>query len=315
MNYQVPAAVLVFLSLPTRSQGADLPPDFLELTLEGAQESMIAFVNLSTAPGLDGATFTVDEPARDSDLIRSSLGYAADFTLKDYVMDGYWGLALAYGTLEDRVNVIDGTGRTHRLDVDRDILSLRGSLGASLPIDQHFTLRPYLSVAASHLETDTLVQGIGGIIPLPEIKLNSEVDALTTSGTLVALYDRWYDDNRLEFSGQYTASYTDTFNGSNDSLETWGWTETALFRFRWSGATHWRSAGRSWRWNAFANHTRFLDLNKTALGFTYYSEFGLGMDYEWNVRPLDWFGLRYIGIKAGVIYGNDVEGFSVGLSF
>lgn len=311
-------AVMLCLSLTCTSiiaQEGRIPSDLIELTPEDIRESLIAFVNLSTAPGLDGATFSVDEPGRDSDLVRGSLGYASDLTLKDYVLDGYWGMALAYGTLEDLVDVLGPEGKPIRLDVDRDIVSLRGSGGLSLPITQHFKLRPYLSVAASHLQTSSRIQGLDSNVALPEVWLDTETDALSTSGTLEAVYDRWFDSARLEVKGQYTLAYTDTFNSSSEGLDTWGWNETALMRVRYSKATGWQTRNKPWRWNTYATHTRFLGLEKQALGFNAFTEVGVGLDFEVNIRPLDWFGLRFVGLKIGYIQGDGVEGVSVGLSF
>ena len=297
------------------AQEAEVPSDLIELTPEDIRESLIAFVNLSTAPGLDGATFSVDEPGRDSDLVRGSLGYASDLTLKGYVLDGYWGMALAYGTLEDLVDVLGPEGRPIRLNVDRDIISLRGSGGLSLPISRHFKLRPYLSLAASHLQTSSRIQGLDSIVPLPEVWLEADTDALSTSGTLEAVYDRWFDSDRLEIKGQYTLAYTDTFNSSTEGQDTWGWNETALMRVRYSKATGWYTRNKPWRWNTYATHTRFLGLENQALGFNAFTEVGVGLDFELNIRPLDWFGLRFVGLKIGYIQGNGVEGISAGLSF
>lgn len=314
----VPVAVILALYFSCTSiaaQQVEIPPDLIELSPEDIRESLIAFVNLSTAPGLAGATFSVDEPGRESELIRGSLGYTADLTLKDHVLDAYWGAALAYGSLEDQVDVLDREGRPTRLDVDRDILSLRGSVGLSLPITRHFKLRPYLSLAASHLETSSQVERLGSSAPLPEVWLNTEVDALSTSVTLEAAYDRWFDSGRLEVTGQYTAAYTDTFNGTTDGLDTWGWNETALMRVRYSRPTGWHTRNKPWRWNTYATHTSFLGLEQQALGFNAYTEVGVGLDFELNIRPLDWFGLRFLGLKAGYIFGDGVEGVSVGLSF
>ena len=311
-------AMVLSLYLSSTSVAAQeivVPPYLIELTPEDIRESLIAFVNISTAPGLDGATFSVDEPGRDSELIRGSLGYASDLTLKDYVLDAYWGISLAYGSLDDQVDVLDAQGRPIRLDVDRSILSLRGSAGLSLPITQHFTLRPYLSLAVSQLETQSKVSDLGGNVMLSEVWLDTEVDALSTSGTLEATYDRWFNTGRVEIKGQYTAAYTDTFNGTSEGLDTWGWNETAIARVRYSNATGWHTRNKPWRWNTYATHTRFIGLDKQALGFNAYSEIGVGLDFEVNIRPLDWFGLRFIGLKAGYIFGDGVDGFSVGLSF
>ncbi len=308
-------ALLAWVAAPAAAQAPEFPDAVIDLTPETIQESMIAFVNLSTAPGVDGATFEVDEAARDADLLRSSLGYAANFTLKERVIDGYWGLALAYGELEDRVNVRLPAGQTLRLEAERDILSLRASLGLVLPLTQHLKLRPYMSVAASRLGTESVLKRFGSAGTGNSLSLSSDVNALTTSGTLVAIYDRWWGSDRLEISGQYTAAYTDTFDSSDELLDTWSWSETLLLKARFSGATGWASSGRSWRWNTYVTHTRLLGLDKVALGFTRFTEVGAGLDYEWNIRPLDWFGLRFLGFKAGVIFGDDITGFSAGLSF
>ena len=83
---------LYFSCISIAAQQVEIPPDLIELTPDDIRESLIAFVNLSTTPGLDGATFSVDEPGRESELIRGSLGYASDLTLKDHVLDAYWGL-------------------------------------------------------------------------------------------------------------------------------------------------------------------------------------------------------------------------------
>ena len=297
------------------AQEVEIPPGLEKISPEDIRESMIAFVNLSTTPGLDGATFRVSEDQRESDLIRGSLGYAADLTLKGQVLDAYWGIALAYGSLEDRLNVLSGDDVPLRLDVDRDILSLRGSTGLSLPINRYFKLRPFLSLSASRLETSTSISQLSGISSLPEQWLDTDVNALTTSGTLFADYDRWFDRRRLELRGQYTLAYTDTFNGSRDELDTWGWNETLFFRARYSLPAGWNTRGKPWRWNGYVSHTRFLGLEHRALGFNAFSELGLGLDFELNIRPLDWFGLRFVGVKAGYIYGDGVEGVSVGLTF
>lgn len=313
---RVAAMLSMYLSCaPIIAQEVEIPRDLVELTLEDVRESLIAFVNLSTTPGLDGATFSVDEPNRDSDLVRGSLGYASDLTLKDYVLDAYWGIALAYGSLEDQVDVLNAERRPIRLDVDRDILSLRGSTGLSMPITQHLKLRPYLSLAVSRLETSTQIRELGSSTPLPEAWLDSEVDALSTSGTLEAVYDRWFDSGRLEIRGQYTAAYTDTFNSTSERLDTWGWNETVLARARYSNATGWYTRNKPWRWNTYATHTRFIGLEQQALGFNAYTEVGMGLDFELNIRPLDWFGLRFLGLKVGYIFGDGVEGISVGLNF
>ena len=70
------------------------------------REYAIAFVNMTTSPGLEGATLSVDNDERQSDQWRSSLGFNAEFTLRDHIFNGYWGMAIIGGRLEDKIEFI-----------------------------------------------------------------------------------------------------------------------------------------------------------------------------------------------------------------
>jgi len=74
------------------------------------------------------------------------------------------------------------------------------------------------------------------------------------------------------------------------------------------------TSSRPWRWNVYANHTNFIDQSNAALGYTALFEFGTGLEWRLNVKPLDWFGWQFIGVRAGVITSRDVEGFNIGLT-
>jgi hypothetical protein len=308
-------ALALTLSGKIAAQDFELPPDLADLSLEDVSKSLIAFVNFAATPGIEGATFRIDEPTRDSYLRRSSLGFATDIAVRDHVFDGYWGAALSYAHQDDDILVLDSNAAPRQVDVDRKILSLSGSVGLSLPLDQYFRLRPYLTVAVSRLETDSAMDEFSEPVDLPRAMLENKVNALTTSLTLEADYDRWFADRRLQLGGHYTAGYTDTFDASHNSFDTWGWAGTAVLRSRFSADTGWRTRGRSWRWAVYADHTRLQDLERAALGFTYYTEIGFGFDYEVSIRPLDWYGQRFLGIEAGYIFGNGVHGYAVSLTF
>ncbi len=291
---------------------------YRELSPEDAGTAIIAFVNLTTAPGVDSASFRVDTDDRDSDLVRSSLGFGAEFTFYNRIYDGYWGAAIGTGTLDDRVFATNSNGEPVEILIERSLLSARGTFGLSFPITQRFKLRPYGSLIVADL--DTKAAAIGEPFPnldpsFSEPFFDSSAESLTGVASLEAVYDHWWQKNRLELTGQYNLSYTDTFSSSNRYLDTHGWSNTALVKLRLSGPTAWESYGRSWRWVSYINHTSFLDQEKFALGFTNYFEVGVGLDYEWNIKPLNWFGLRTIGLKAGALIGDDMDGYTVGLTF
>lgn len=132
-----------------------------ELSAEDISQAAIAFVNFSSVPGINGANFRIRESGRrDSDLIRSNLGFSAEFTLRGKIVNGFWGASLGAGDLDDTLFLKNDLDEPVRLAVDRQLLSLRGSGGLSFPITQHFTLRPYLSLVGARMETEAIVEGL-----------------------------------------------------------------------------------------------------------------------------------------------------------
>jgi hypothetical protein len=43
-------------------------------------------------------------------------------------------------------------------------------------------------------------------------------------------------------------------------------------------------------------------------------EFGAGMEWRMNIKPLDWFGWQMVGLKLGIITSEHVDGYFLGLT-
>ena len=98
----------------------------------------------------------------------------------------------------------------------RDIISLRGLLGLVFPINQHFKLRPVLTLAVSDLQTKTIVDGILDVNNNPTIQnFDNSAQIASTTGSIDALYWYWRDDYKLELSAHYNLIYTDSFSEDN----------------------------------------------------------------------------------------------------
>jgi len=283
------------------------------------RDSAIAFVNMSTTPGLEGATLTVDNDDRHSEQLRGSLGFAAEYTIKSHVFNGYWGLAIVGGELDDDLRLVGDAGEPVKLDVKRTLVGLRGSYGLSFPINQYFKLRPYLSLIISDLKTESVLDGIA----LTDASGNtstvnyfsSRAQMASGIGTLEALYSGWYGDNRLELSALYNLIYTDSFSEDTPALNVDNVVNhTVQFKSRYTGPTGLTSVGRPWRWQAYANYTKFISHSNASLGYTGLFDFGGGLEWEMNIKPLDWFGWQMLGIRAGLIYGDNVIGYKFGLT-
>jgi hypothetical protein len=302
----------------TSVQAASVVPDLSAISDSDIRNSAIAFVSISTSPGLEGATITVDAEDRYSKQLRYSLGFSAEFTIKKHIFNGYWGLAIVGGSLEDKIDVIADTGNQVKLDVTRDVIGLRGSLGLSFPINQDFKLRPYLSLGVSDLHTVTIIDGLTLTDPsgntATTTTFDTNADMASATGTVDAVYSRWFSDNRLELMAGYNLIYTDSISGNNAVLNTTAWNQTAMLKARYSGATNLITDGRPWRWQVYTSHTNFLSFDKTSLGYTGLFEIGTGIEWHMNMKPLNWFGWQSVGISFGVITSNDVEGYNFGLT-
>lgn len=312
---------LLVLVINTSVSSAPAPstlPGISFLSESDIREAAIAFANMSTSPGLEGATLTVDNEDRHSEQIRGSLGFTAEFTIKKHIFNGYWGFAIVGGSLDDKLQLVADSGQRVRLDVSRELLGLRGSLGLSFPINQRFKLRPYVSLVVSDLTTEStfdeqvITDPTGNTTTVSMFKSSAQLASLI--GSIDALYSRWYGEKRLELSAQYNLIYTDAFSVDNPVLNTTAVSHTVQLKSRYSGPTSLITSGKPWRWLAYANYTNFLSHNTVSLGYTSLIDFGGGMEWQLNIKPLDWFGWQALGIKAGLIVGDDVEGYKFGLT-
>ena len=110
------------LSVVISVHAASSVPNLSAISDSDIRNSAIAFVNTSTSPGLEGATINVDTDDRSSEQLRSSLGFSAEFTLKKHIFNGYWGLAIVGGSLDDKIDVIADTGEQVALEIRRDLI-------------------------------------------------------------------------------------------------------------------------------------------------------------------------------------------------
>jgi len=324
LKSSLPTALIFILSLVTGTVQAD--PSDVQQALEqissisesDIRESAIAFFNTSTTPGLEGATLSIDTADRDSAQWRSSLGFEAEFTIKNYIMNGYWGFALVGGSMEDTIYLETVNGDPVVLDVRRDLIGARANIGLSLPVDKHLKIRPLFTIAISDYHAETDVDGLTINTPSGDTITNpsyiSNATMLSSIGTIEAAYIRWIRQGKLELSGRYNFIHNQSISEDNPILDTDTWNRTSMLKGMYSNNTPLMTKGRPWRWLVYASHTNFITINKSALGYTGLFEVGTGLEWHLNIKPLDWFGWQSVGIKLGVITSRDVEGINFGLT-
>lgn len=309
-----PALLAALVIGSAAAQDDDAPARVGVFSDASIRESAIAFVNMTTSPGLEGATLEVDDADRYSEQTRSSLGFTSEFGIRNHVYNGYGGLALVGGTLRDDLDVVADDGEPVRVDLTRDVLALRGSLGLSFPIDQHLKVRTFVSLVAADLDSKSTFDEPVTLAGITSDRFDTSAQLLSTVGSLEALYTRWYGDHKLDLSAVYHLIYTDAYSDDNPVLDTHDLNDAAKLASTYSGPTSLVTAGRPWRWNVYAAFTTFISHDELALGYDDLLEIGGGLDWHLNLKPLDWFGWQTLGVSAGLIVGENVEGFKVGLT-
>ena len=304
--------------IPAHAQEIEIPSNLSAITPADLRDAALAFINISTSPGLEGAQMEVETKERNSDIWRSSLGFNAEFALPKRIVRAYWGGSINSGALAETIAVKDDRGDNLLINIDRSIQSLRATGGLSFPINQHLKIKPHFNFVYSQMNTDS---ELGPLIDLAPQQsdfyatiFSSSLDALSSSGAIETTYHHWFGERQLELGAQYSLTYTDTVSESNRYLDTWHWSQNAQAKLRYSFPTKWKTFDKPWRWNMYAQHFHFLNQNKRAIGFTYYSEVGLGTEWQANLKPLNWFGLQFIGVKGGVLKGDNVSGYKLGLT-
>ncbi|MBA53162.1 MAG: hypothetical protein CMK89_01795 [Pseudomonadales bacterium] len=204
-----------------------------DITTQDIRQSIIGFVNLTTMPGVEGSVLHTSSPGRDGELWRSSLGFQAEFTLRDYIANGYWGAALVAGSFDDEFVLLDDLDRPVEVAIRRDIQALRGSLGLSFPMSESFKVRTYGSLILSLTQSSARATGdVFDRLPSGTEESGSNTESISGVATFDLEYTRWIQGNKLELLGQINSMYTDTFSAENAALTTWAWNESIMGRAR-----------------------------------------------------------------------------------
>ncbi len=299
------------------AQTPELPP-VLGITLADIRQATIAFVNGNTIPGVQGADLHIQTDDRQGTHLRSSLGFGADVTLPNSTVGLFWGGALISGTLEESHWFTDDSVPIARLDVDREISGLRAAAGVFAPWNRWSRFRLYYSAVYSELNTqsgllmyESLPQEV--INDLDAIFFTSDVTSLSSSLTAQLEWFHYWGEAKWEVDAKYSSIYTDTRSETSQHLDTWAWSDVAQAELSVTVPSRFRPFSQALQVQMYTQYSDFLGLPKAALGYTYYFETGLIAEWEVNLKPLDLFGLRMVGLKAGYIAGDDVTGYSVGL--
>ena len=283
-------------------------------------EALVGFISFATTPGISSASLELKWPEdqQAGDLDKTSIELEFDIDLRSRYFKLFTGIGFNHISLKDNFRTENLDGDPVFIEPDRDLYAGRLSGGLTFQVTPYLRATPYVSIILSELDSKTTIRGDVDLDATdPDLRAfleNFKTKSTTLAGTLELEYDRWFERRRIELFGRYTYNYTETFDETEDFLISSGDVNVIDFEGRWSAPTGLRAFGVPLRWKLIGGYTHLLDLDKEAIGFRYFFEYGGGFDLEVDVQPLGLVNLRNIGLNLVGITGDDLTGWSFGIS-
>jgi hypothetical protein len=277
-------------------------------------QALVTLVSFATASGVKNATYTIDAgPGQpDVEVTKASLELSGNLVRSTRSIELFGGMGIHRIHLVRPIEIPRDDGDPARLTLERDLQAARLSGGLSLRITRHLRATPYVSFTYASISGDVPDPGAF----MPQFLLEAfETSSATVSGTAELKYDRWLKLQRVVVIGHVIYGYTRTFDESDAQLAASGDMTVLDVEGRWTGPTGLRLQGLPVRWKLVGGYTELLDAEKDSLGFRRFLEYGGGADLALDVKVLDLFNLRYLGLIFTGIVGDDVTGWSFGLTF
>ena len=279
-----------------------------------------AFQSLSVfgaTPGVSTAIFNVDHshPGTDLTLRTLQLPFGHEFAPVFAGTRPYAELTLGYSSANESDDLHLAPAQQTTIDADFETYSVLSGVGATIAVVPYLSVQPILLAGYSRIDGDARFKG-----PFAdELKTAStglikdmSIDTLLLGGALQAKV-AWPLDAGIELTGQARVNYfyARNFNASDSVLETSDRFAVVTARSEVGGPAPLTIAGRQTRWIAFAGATYLPGDLKDALDFGHFFEVGGGASIV-DREMLD----RVSGLsgRASMIVGEDVMGWSVGLS-
>lgn len=281
--------------------------------------SLQALSIFNVTPGVSAASYYVDNGSSDDTTINSykfspSHTFAPIHGIKPY-LEGNVGFLKAKNSANLFIDPSDPT----RIDFDIKTISFLAGAGVEIDIVERTVVRPIVLAGYSRIWDSDEISGPGADI-LAEAGQGIFFDAwLNTAlvGGAVEL-EHWGSFgpvSDVNYTGKlrYNQFYANTFSASDSSLEEEGTFGLMTAAVEFDGPVWGMTLfEREVRWIGFLTNTYLpTDAESDALGFDYFFEVGGGLEL---VDRGIFEGLEGISVRSSALFGNNVYGWTAGLS-
>lgn len=286
-----------------------------------ARDGSAGALALLGATGIPDATSSAISITRgDGESLGITYGqFGLPFTVSEQVplyLEGYVGYARY-----DPLYVFSGDQTERRLPGRLNHVTGTVGVGWDFRIARDLVLRPVLNGAIGLIASDPAL--FGGLISARrdvdlEIVAGGSTWATGWGGTLMLDYARYRENYELDVEVRYTAMTFAAMERSPDGSRQNADAQTLGLwsRLRWP--TGLEAFGRPVRWVAELSHSQFFGDQARVLGIDWLTKVGGGAELDIGRAEATLAGFLYlnrIGLVGRYVFGRNVSGFSVGLSF
>lgn len=288
-------------------------------TIEGIHPSdsgisrLLAFVNFTALPDISSGNLAVEaeigEP--DAELASVQLGGGATVDLDGFplYLEGNFGAARLRADFIVDDPVIGPTV----LHPDWTIYVASGGIGIDFAVSAHWVARPILVAGLGRVVNSTDFDGPGSD------ELRAALDGLITNwetgvgfygAAAMVEYENLADSYELSANLRLTHVEVMTLNTPSSEFDARIGVDTAKVFARLGQPTSWRLFDRPLRWLLQGGGSMFLGDQRDALGFSWLSSLGVGLEADF--AETNDFVSRVRVTLSGVV-GDHVSGYSIGL--
>ena len=275
--------------------------------------SLLVYVNFTALPDISTGNLVVDAEIGDSEPELASVRLGGDTTIDVDGFPLYLEGNLGAARLSADFRVDDPMVGSTVLHPDWTIYAASGGVGVDIPVTAHWVARPVLVAGLGRISNSTDFNGPGSD------DLQSALDGLITNwqtgvgfygAAAMAEYENLNERYELNATLRLTHLEVVTLNTPSSEFDARVGTDTASLFARLGQPTPWRLSDYPLRWLLQGSGSVFLGDQSDALGFSWFSSLGIGLEADF--ADTNDFVSRARITLSGVV-GDHVRGYSVGL--
>ncbi|MBE9608322.1 hypothetical protein INR99_03075 [Chitinilyticum litopenaei] len=299
------------LAFPAQAADKGFHADKVAIRKQG--DAVLALLSYSAILDLTASSLSFENAQSDNpSLTMAQMGGGATLS-KEVPL--YLEGAIGYSRY-DPVFLISNGQETRPIPLKWNSGMLQGGIGWDFPVGENgeWVIRPIANIALGAIASDVKL-GEWWLENKANVDFNfgdgGQMTAGGLGGALMLDYEHVSPEHDIDLELRYSYIHLEGMGGSKD-LQSKADSMTANIYARWRAPiADWTLLGKPFRYVLETSHSRYYGDQAGVLGFDYLTTLGAGIELDSSAYPILVTRTRLVG---RYVFGNGVEGFSVGLA-